>query len=193
MFTLQAFRQELRGKHIKVFCDNSTAVTYVNEMGGTKSQPCNDISILIWDWCVENNAWVTCSHIPGKVNYVADAASRRVNTWHEWKLDVPTFRLICNIFGTPSVDLFASRLNKQITPFCSWKPDPEATYFDAFSLNWANFTLPYLFPPFSLISRCLQKMRAEQVKGWIVVPLWKSQPWMGMLLRMLVDQLRLIR
>ena len=38
LFTLQAFRQEIRGKHVKVFCDNSTAVTYVNEMGGKQVQ-----------------------------------------------------------------------------------------------------------------------------------------------------------
>lgn len=193
LFTLQAFTQELRNKHVKVFCDNTTAVTYVNEMGGTKSITCNDIAILIWDWCVANNAWVTCSHIPGKDNQVADAASRKVNAWHEWKLNVPTFQLLCNVFGFPSIDLFASRLNRQITPFCSWKPDPEAAFFDAFSLNWSSFPLTYLFPPFSLISRCLQKIRAEKAKGWIVVPFWTSQPWMGMLLGMLIDHPRLIR
>ncbi|XP_045124296.1 uncharacterized protein LOC123512156 [Portunus trituberculatus] len=193
LFTLQAFWQEVKGKHIKNFCDNSTAVTYVNEMGGTKSLPCNDLSILIWDWCVDNEVWITCSHIPGKANYEADEASRIFNSWHECKLDVNVFSSLCSTFGTPSIDLFASRLNKQIPIFCSWKPDPEAMYFDAFSLNWTNFTLPYLFPPFSLISRCLQKMGAEQVKGWIVVPLWRSQPWMGRLLHMLIDHPRLLR
>lgn len=193
LFTLRTFERELTDKHVKVFCDNTTAVTYVNEMGGTKSQACNDVAVMIWEWCIQHNAWVTCSHIPGEDNLVADAASRNFNSWHEWKLDVPTFRLLCNLFGTPSIDLFASRLNKQVTPFCSWKPDPEAAFFDAFSLNWDRFTLPYLFPPFSLISRCLQKIRAERVKGWIVVPFWTSQPWMGMLLRMLIDHPRLIR
>lgn len=193
LFTLQAFRQEVKGKHVKVFCDNSTAVSYVNEMGGTRSLTCNDISLLIWDWCVDNDVWITCSHIPGKANYEADAASRTFNAWHEWKLDVKVFSSLCHIFGTPSIDLFASRLNKQIPIYCSWKPDPEATYFDAFSLNWRDFALPYLFPPFSLITRCLQKMWAEQVKGWMVVPLWRSQPWMGRLLHMLIDHPRLLR
>ncbi|XP_045133112.1 uncharacterized protein LOC123517178 [Portunus trituberculatus] len=40
---------------------------------------------------------------------------------------------------------------------------------------------------------CLQKIRAEQAKGWIMVPFWTSQPWMGMLLGMLIDHPRLIR
>ncbi|XP_045131606.1 UPF0565 protein C2orf69 homolog isoform X10 [Portunus trituberculatus] len=41
-------------------------------------------------------------------------------------------------------------------------------------------------------SRCLQKMREERAKGWIVVPMWTSQPWMGPLLQMLVKAPRLI-
>lgn len=192
LFVLQTFRRELKGHYIKVYCDNTTAMTYVNEMGGTRSQVCNVIAGHIWQWCVDNGAWITCSHIPGKDNTLADLASRKVNDRHEWKLDIHLFQQLCGIFGTPVVDLFASRLNRQVDLFCSWKPDPEATYFDAFSLNWARFGLCYIFPPFSLITRCLQKMRAEGATGWIVVPLWMSQPWLGTLLRMLVDHPRVI-
>lgn len=53
---------------------------------------------------------------------------------------------LCDVFGTPSIALFASRLNKQVVSFCSWKPDPEAEYFDSFSLNWAQFELSHLSP-----------------------------------------------
>ena len=192
LLVLQTFQLDLRGRHIKVFCDNTTATTYVNEMGGTKSLACNDIATDIWDWCISNNAWITCSHIPGRENLQADLASRVVNTRLEWKLNVQVFRHLCGVFGTPNVDLFASRLNNQVPSFCAWKPDPGASYIDAFSLHWARFELSYLFPPFSLITRCLQKFRAEEARGWMVVPLWLSQPWMGVLLRLLIDHPRLI-
>ncbi|XP_045112508.1 uncharacterized protein LOC123505355 [Portunus trituberculatus] len=192
LFTLQAFAGELCGKNVKVFCDNTTAVNYVNEMGGTKSLMCNYLATLIWDWCVKNQAWVICSHIPGSANIVADCASRTFNDRHEWQLDVDVFRRISLVFGAPSIDLFASRLNKQVATFCSWKLDPEATFFDAFTFNWAQFDLSYLFPSFSLIARCLQKIRAEQARGWIVVPIWPSQPWMGALLGLLIDYPRLL-
>lgn len=192
LLAMQAFAHELEGRHIKVFCDNTTAINYVNEMGGTKSKSCNYISSQIWDWCLGHKSWITCSHIPGKDNTMADLASRVINDRHEWKLDPNIFVSLCNVFGTPSIDLFASRLNKQVNTFCSWMPDPEATYFDAFSLDWSKFDLAYLFPPFSLIARCLQKLRAEQAQGWMVVPLWPSQPWMGMLLKLLTDYPRLL-
>ena len=35
-------------------------------------------------------------------------------------------------------------------------------------------------------------MWAERARGWLVVPFWTSQPWMGTLLRMLVQGPRLI-
>ena len=36
------------------------------------------------------------------------------------------FNTLCNVFGTLSLDLFASRLTKQVNTFYSWLPDPEA-------------------------------------------------------------------
>ncbi|XP_063862140.1 uncharacterized protein LOC135101777 [Scylla paramamosain] len=114
LFSLQAFEHELEGRHVRVFCDNTTAINYVNEMGGTKSKSCNDVATQIWDWCLEHDSWVTCSHIPGKDNTLADVASRKINDRHEWKLDSHIFTTLCNVFGTPSIDLFASRLNKQV-------------------------------------------------------------------------------
>lgn len=82
---IQMFRPVLKGKHIKVFCDNTTGITYVNEMGCTKSLICKEIDIIIWGWCLTDNTWITCSHIPGKENTLADLASRLVNDSHEWK------------------------------------------------------------------------------------------------------------
>ncbi|KAK4301626.1 hypothetical protein Pmani_026230 [Petrolisthes manimaculis] len=78
------------------------------------------------------------------------------------------FRELCVIFGIPDIDLFASRLNKRIKQFYSWKPDPETEHFDAFTINWAQFEVTYMFPLFPLISTCLQKMRAEEARGWLV-------------------------
>ena len=45
--------------------------------------------------------------------------------------------------------------------------------------------LLYAFPPFSLISRILKKVRQEKVEQMIIVTLtWQTQPWYLLLLEM---------
>ena len=75
------------------------------------------------------------------------------------------FEKICTAFGKPDIDLFASRLNYQCKPFVAWKPDPEAKAIDAFTVNWGEYTNVYIFPPFSLLNKVLQKMAADGAQG----------------------------
>ena len=58
---------------------------------------------------------------------------------------------LCELFGTPEIDLFASRLNAKLSVYCSFQADPFSTYVDAFSIDWGRFSLSYLFPPFSTV------------------------------------------
>ena len=119
LFALQAFSLELSGKHVRVFCDYTTAFDYVNEMRDIKLAVCNNILIQVWAWCVANGAWVTCSHLPGKENTAADTMSHIINDRHEWQLNVHTFRQFCGIFGTTVIILFEFRLFNQMSLFCS--------------------------------------------------------------------------
>ena len=42
---------------LTTFIDNTTAVTYVNKMGGTQSHACNEIAQNIWQWAITRNTW----------------------------------------------------------------------------------------------------------------------------------------
>ena len=103
------------------------------------------------------------------------------------------FDMLVSNWGKPKIDLFASRMNYQIQCYCSWKSDPFAEYVDAFLLNWRNFESVYLFPPFSLLSSCTQKLRMDQAKGIVIAPLWPTQPWFTQLMQLLVDKPFLLR
>ena len=46
-FSIKALRTEIQHKHVKLYSDNSTAVSYINNMGGIKSEDCNAWSIKI--------------------------------------------------------------------------------------------------------------------------------------------------
>ena len=59
------------GNVIKVFCDNSTAVAYVNNMGG-KIVSLNCISYSIWELCLSFDSSIEAFHVPGVQNVCAD-------------------------------------------------------------------------------------------------------------------------
>ena len=101
---------------------------------------------------VQSHIWLSAVHILGTEN-TADYESRNFNENVEWYLNKSVFEELVLLFGLPEIDMFASRLNKQVTRFVSWKPDPEAECVNAFSVNWSSYTLIYAFPPFSFIGQ----------------------------------------
>ena len=170
LYALKAFCRKEHSVHIRVYSDNTAAVNYINCMGGTHSMECHSVAKNIWQFCMDRQIWLSAAHIPGKENIHADRESRIFSDNKEWMLSPRLFCEIIDIWGKPTIDLFACRLNKQLDCYASWKPDPEATYVDAFSITWGNH-LFYAFPPFSLIARCLQKIVMEK-SDIIIVPMW---------------------
>ena len=173
-------------QHIQIQCDNTTAITYINSMGGVKSLQCDILAREIWEWCIQREIWISACHIPGSQNIEADKESRVFNLSTEWSLSLPVFHDISNKWGPFDIDLFASRLNYKVDCYVSWRPDPKAKFIDAFYMQWQAY-LFYAFPPFSVISTCLQKITKEQATGVLVVPLWRTQPWFTVVLNILVD------
>ena len=72
LLELQSFLSSACGGNvIKVFCDNSTAVAYVNNMGG-KIVSLNFISYSIWELCLSFDSSIEAFHVPGVQNVCAD-------------------------------------------------------------------------------------------------------------------------
>ena len=156
-------------------------------MGGCKSPECDTVSTDIWLWAIAHNHWLSAAFTPGKHNVIADSLSWVFNAAVEWTLDRSIFDRIVRCFSQPDVDLFASRLNHQNDVYISWKPDPYASFVDAFSVNWARFANSYAFPHFCLNARCLQKVVQEKITMIIVVPVWTTQVWLTRLSSLLIE------
>ena len=186
-FALKCFSQEIIGKHVKILCDNTTAVAYIKNMGGTRVKEYNDLAYKIWIWCKERSIWITIAHISGVLNSEADEQSRKFNDNIEWSLNSDIFNRIAHIFTKPDIDLFATRLNFKVKPFVSWNPDPEAFAADAFTLDW-NMYYSYIFAPFSVIQRCLKKIWQDKAETIMIVPWWPTAVWWPQMLRLLVDK-----
>ena len=129
--------------------------------------------------------------IPGRLNTTANAESRAGADSSDWKLCLVTFARIVSIW-TVDMDLFASAWNSQLPRFCSWQPQPDSFTVNAFSLNWAEYGC-YVFPPFTLILSCLNKVRRELADIVLVAPVWPSQPWYPLLLEMVTDAPRVLK
>lgn len=97
LFGLQSLCKEVTHDYIRVMTDNTTAVAYVPNMGGSHSVPWNDIARQISKWCIPRNVWLSISHIPEEVNVIADQASRVFDDSADWNLNVDVFNRIVNI------------------------------------------------------------------------------------------------
>ena len=185
-FSLKCFEDKISGKHVRLMLDNTNAISWINKMGTSHSESGNRLTFTVWEWCRKRGVWISAAHIPGVLNTEADEESRKINTDSEWKLDSRVLQsTLTQLKFTPSVDLLASRLNAQYERYVSFRPDPEAFAVDAFSLSWQSLDF-YAFPPFSVITRVLQKVRWDRAEGIIVVPLWPTQVWWPVLQTMTV-------
>ena len=97
-------------------------------MGTCHSDECNSLVEQIWKFYISYNIpWLTAAHIPGSSNVIAaDGESRHFHSQDtEWILNS---ELLTGALKTlnfqPEIDLFASRLNKQLPVLCSFRPDP---------------------------------------------------------------------
>ena len=173
---LRCFARDKRNCQILMRIDNTTAISYINKMGGIQYENLNNCARTIWQWCERRKIHIFASYISSKDNVYADLESRILPPETEWTLANSAFNLICKKFGTPKIDLFATYLNTKCKVFVSWKRDPKSFAIDAFTLSWKKFYF-YAFPSFSVILNVLRKIVLDRAEGIVVVPYWPTQPW----------------
>lgn len=149
-FGLKCFAEQLKNSDILLRSDNTTAITYINRMGGTRSRNLSSAARRLWDWCEARNNRIEASFIGTKENTEADLESRRFFTETEYSLADWAFQNIALSLGNPRIDLFASRINTKCARFVSWFRDPESSAIDAFTIQWGAFSLAYAFSHFRL-------------------------------------------
>ena len=66
-------------KHIRVRSDNTTAIAYINNMGGLVSNSCSHLAKEIWTYCKGQKIWFSAVYITGKDNNTADYTYRLIN------------------------------------------------------------------------------------------------------------------
>uniref|UniRef100_A0AC35F6U8 Reverse transcriptase domain-containing protein n=1 Tax=Panagrolaimus sp. PS1159 TaxID=55785 RepID=A0AC35F6U8_9BILA len=171
---------------VRVESDNTTAIAFINRRGGTRSRLLNSIATEIWQWALSKNIYLKATHIAGVKNIEADQESRSFKECSEWAVDVECLSHVFHYFGSPTVDLFASRVNKKCNAYFSLNPDPEATGIDAFAHNWKDL-FAYAFPPFNLIGRTIRKAQSDGADIILITPQSAEIECMEDLLQVWID------
>ena len=192
LLSLKALFPGQRQKHLKIFCDSQVAIACILRQGSTRSLACNTHTRNLLLYCEEFELILTLAFIGTAENVEADFESRHFsNPDTEWSLHQSVFDQICNILQMePDIDLFAERLNAKLPCYCAWKPDPQASYIDAFSVQWSDFACIYLFVPFSLVGRVLHHFLhlPRTTHAILIAPMWKTSPWYTLALNYLIRQ-----
>ena len=162
--------------------DNTTAIRHIEKMGGRK-ELLHQITQDIWDWAIQKKMIIIPSFIPGVENSTADQLSRKNTDRNDWMLNPKIFWKIDFIWGPHHIDLFATRLNKQVTRFYSWKPEPGSLGVDSFKQSWKGIR-GWANPPFNLIGKVLTKVRQSRAEISLIAPIWVTAPWFPVILVM---------
>ena len=73
---LKAFAYQKKNCEILLRIDNTTAISYVNRMGGSRHIKYNHLAAKIWKFAEKQKLWLYASYIPSAKNVEADAQSR---------------------------------------------------------------------------------------------------------------------
>ena len=181
------FAPQLCGSSVAIFADNSTAIAYLSNQGGTHSPLLNSIPQRILRWAESLSVVLSPQFIMGKHNVLASSLSRPNQILgSEWTLKQQVFQDLCKRWPV-SIDLFATSLNHRCLIYFSPCHDQNALGTDALLQNW-NGWQAYAFPPWALIPAVLKKLRSfSGVLLTIIAPYWPQRPWFPDLLDLVVD------
>ena len=168
-------------------CDNTAAIQCINKMGISYSMEFHHEVLKIWEWAIIYKNNLSAAHIPGKLNTVAEKESRSNHVDTEWMLQSKFLNLALeHLCFKPEIDVFATNINTHFGKNVAFRPDPGTMYKDAFNIDWSDLKF-YAFPPISAIPRVFAKVKEDSAEGIIVVPLWPTQVWYPVTLKMLVS------
>jgi hypothetical protein len=170
------------GARIRLQCDNTTAIAYVNNMGGRVPR-LNSVAAEIWRRLEATGTFMTAVYIPTDEN-PADALTQGV-TSRKRMMDTEVQlnpQILLELFQhgpfRPKIDWFASDVNYQLPSFYVWHAEPRtsAEGINAFAFDWGKEP-GYIFPPFALLPRIIRKIKHDGAKILLIHPQWPGALW----------------
>ena len=185
-YALKHYAKNFQG-HVQLRLDNQCCINIINNMGTIKVFDLNQLCKQMWLWAYEKGIWISAVYV-ASANNEADKPSRKCLNDSEFMLNKDIFSKVIKTWEfTPDIDLFASHANKQLNNFVSFKPQPGATFVDAFTQSWRHLNF-YAFPPFNLVLKTLRKIEIDHATGILIFPKWEAQPFWPLATSMMVGK-----
>ena len=187
LYALQHFLPLVRNKSVAVFADNTTALAYLKNQGGTRSAILNQTAQELLRLAELHSVTLVPQFIMGRHNVLVDALSHPNQILSsEWTLKQSVFQQLRKRWPV-TIDLFATSFNHRCLPYFSPFHDPNSIGTDALLQQWDGWQA-YAFPPYALIPAILKKLRSSSgVLLTIIAPYWPQRPWFPELLELVVD------
>jgi hypothetical protein len=131
-FALTSFVKDMTDRVICLKLDNSRAVAYLNNLGGTHSSQLFQLTLAIWEWCEKKRIFLIAQHIPGITNTAADIESRTTRDWNDRKLKTSVIHPLITDFQVDQISIIHPLITDfqvhQLDRYVIWRPDPQALH-----------------------------------------------------------------
>ena len=187
LLSICQLRPLLQDKVIAIFCDNTTAISYLKKSGGMKSHSLNALAQVVLKECESLEIILMPQFVAGSLNALAYSLSRSNQVLGaEWTLCQDVFNQLLHKWPA-IIDLFATDLSTRLPVYFSPVRDPAVAGVDAMLQSWDCFQA-YAFPPFGMIQQVLLKLcQSKGVTLTLIAPFWPQKAWFPDLLDHLVE------
>ena len=174
-YALQHFLPLVRNTSVAVFADNTTALAYLKNQGGTRSAVLNQTAQDLLRWAELHSLTLLPQFVKGRTLCSSGRPfSPKPNS--EWTSKLSVFHQLRKRWPV-LIDLFATSLNYRCIPYFSPFHDPNSIRTDALLQPW-NGCQVYAFPPYALIPAVLKKLHSSfGLLLMIIAPYWPQRPW----------------
>ena len=142
-----AWPKSFQPESVALMSDNTSAVAYLRNQGGTKSLAMNDLATDTGLWSEKRGMTLVPRYLPGYLNVLADHLSRRGQILKtEWSLNQTVADRFFRAWGRPFVDLFALGKNTKLAIYASPIREEASWKVDSLVQNWDGLYV-YAYPP----------------------------------------------
>jgi hypothetical protein len=175
---LHAVMHLCEGKFVVFQVDAENLLGIVNR--GSPKLHINVVARELFWLCVKRDITLSVEWVPRELNSLADEISKFLIP-SDWMLNRRIFRRLEERWGRHSVDLFASDANFQCERFYSLHWCRGSAGCDAFAFAWGGEGACWVNCPYRVLGRVWRKLRSDGARATILVPLWESATWWGLL------------